>query len=340
MSVEVIKSGVVYNEKEIEIVKISSGSVSATLLSFGAIIQSLCFDGNDVALGYDKVESYINKRGHHGAMVGRYVGRIKDAKFTLNGVEYNLSKNANGINHSHGGFEAFNRKVWDVEAEDDSVIFTYLSVDGEEGYPGNLTTKVKYSIVNGNEFTIEYIGVSDKDTPFNPTNHVYFNLNNDKSKDCLTTTMQIYADNICGTDDNQVSTNEYVPVKRTALDFTVAKPLGRDIDADEELIRIATGHDHTYILSEDRSWKKAAEAICPESGIKLECYTDMPAMTIYTANYLNEDEGKFGVNNFRRQGFCLETSFVPNSVNIPEFPDSILKAGEEFYSKTVYIFSK
>lgn len=340
MSVKINKTGTVVDGKEIFEYVITSGKISATLYSYGAVIQSLVFDGNDVALGYENVEGYIKNRSHHGAPVGRYVGRIKDAKFVLNGIEYNLSKNNNGVHHSHGGFNGFNRQVWDAEIEENAVIFTYLSPDGEEGYPGNLTATIKYSIVNGTDFVIEYTGISDKDTPFNPTNHVYFNLNEDKSKDCLTTELQINAEKISGTDDKQFSIDCYVPVKGTALDFTSPKPLGRDIDSSEELIQIATGHDHTYVLSDDRSWKKAAEAFCPESGIRMACYTDMPIVTLYTANYLNEQEGKFGVNNFRRQGFCLETSFIPNSVNIPSFPNTILRAGDKFYSKTCYSFSK
>ncbi len=340
MAIEVINTGTFVDGKEIKKYVVSSGEMELSLLSYGAVIQSVVYKGNDTVLGYDTVEGYINNSSYQGSMVGRYVGRIMHGKYTYNGTEYHLSLNSGGKHHSHGGFSGFNRKAWDSEIDGDAVIFSYTSPDGEEGYPGNITVTVRYSIVNGNEFTIEYTGLSDKDTPFNPTNHVYFNLNNDKSKDCLDTLLQIDTDYICDTDEDQVSNGEYLAVEGTPVDFRVAKPNGRDTNAKHDLIRIGHGHDHTYLLGEDRSWKKAAEAYCEESGIKMQCYTDMPIVTLYAANWLDEKDGKFGVNNFYRQGFCLETSFVPNSVNIPHFPNTVIKAGEKFYSKTVYIFSK
>lgn len=343
MSAEIKNTGIIYNEKEIKEVTLSSGDIKATVLSFGAIIKDLYFGDNDTVLGYPSAESYVKNTSHQGAMVGRYVGRIKYGKFTLNGTEYQLSLNSGGKHHSHGGFNAFNRQVWDVVAVDNdapSVTFAYRAADGEEGYPGNIDCTVTYSIKNGNTLAIEYTGLSDKDTPFNPTNHAYFNLNLDKSKDVSETLLQIPAEKVCDTDEDQVSNGEYIEVAGTPLDFTSPKPIGKDIDADYEPIKIATGHDHTYVLGEDRSWKFAAKAYCPESGITMTCYTDMPIVTFYSANYLNEKDGKGGINNFRRQGFCLETSFIPNSVNIPTFPNSILKAGEKFYSRTEYSFKK
>lgn len=343
MTVEVKNTGTIYDQKEIKEIILRSGDLEATFLTFGAVIQKLIYKGNDTVLGYETADDYVNNSSHHGSVVGRYVGRIKYGKFTYGGVEYSLPLNSGGKHHSHGGANGFNRRVWDIAAIDEtvpSVTLAYRAADGEEGYPGNIDCTITYSIKNGNTLAIEYTGISDKDTPFNPTNHAYFNLNVDKSKNVYDTLLQINAPKVCDTDEDQISNGEYIEVAGTPLDFTTPKAIGKDIDADYEPIRIATGHDHTYVLSEDREWKFAAKAYCPESGITMECYTDMPIVTFYSANYLNEKVGKFGINNFRRQGFCLETSFIPNSVNIPAFPDTILKAGDKFYSKTEYIFNK
>lgn len=345
MSVEVIKTGSVVNGKEVikYILCTENGDMSVSLLSYGAVIQSIIYKGVDCALGFDTVEGYVNNNSCQGAIIGRYANRMKDGRFTLNGKVYQLGLNSGGINHAHGGFIGFDKKVWDGcvnEGKNPSVTFSYRSVDGEEGYPGNLDVEVTYSIVNENEFTIEYTGLSDADTPLNLTNHVYFNLNTSHIKDVLDTELTVYADRIPDTDEAQVCNGKVIEISGTPLDFTTAKTIGRDIESDIPVMKCACGHDHSYILGFDRNRKKAATAYSPESGITLECFTDMPAVGLYTANYLNESDGKNGINLFKRQGFCLETQFIPNSVNIPEFPCSVIKAGEKFYSKTTFIFTK
>ena len=293
-----------------------------------------------VILGFDNINALAPHKGFYGSTVGRYANRIANGKFTLEGQEYSLAIN-NGPNSLHGGIENFSIKVWDAkQINDNTVELEYFSEHMEEGYPGNLTIKVKYTLTDDNEIIIGYEATTDKTTVINLTNHAYFNLNGEGNGDILDHTIQIMADNYTPTDETAIPTGEIASVKDTPLDFTQSERIGKGINADHSQIKIGFGYDHNYVLNPHDMQTPVAVVIGDLTGIKMEVFTDQPGMQFYTGNYLSEvNTLRGGIKTKPRTGFALETQHFPDSPNKPQFPSTVLKPGEVFNTTTIYKLS-
>ncbi len=315
----------------------SAAGMSATLLDYGATLQSLCVPcraGNrvDVALGYDTAVEYEAQGGYLGATIGRVGNRIGGAAFSLGGKTYELAKN-NGANHLHGGVRGFDKRMWQMDAREDSVVFERLSPDGEEGYPGNLRVRVTYTLTPEGALHIAYDADTDADTLVNLTNHTYFNLDGGGSIESHR--LQIFAERFCENDADTLPTGRLLDVEGTPFDFRAGKLIGADLRADDEQLRRCGGYDHNFCLS----GKRAAMLCGAQSGVKLTVWTDMPGMQLYTANFLTERRGKNGTVMQKHGAVCLETQLYPNAMNCYGFPSPVLRAGTHLHSETVYAFS-
>jgi len=321
--------------------------MEAAITNYGGTLVSLKVpDRNgkleDVVLGYDKLDDYADGKAYFGATVGRYANRIAQGKFTLNGTTYTLAKN-DGENHLHGGF---NKRVWtekDVSSSAGQALeLTYLSKDGEEGFPGNLSVKVVYTLTDQNELKIDYSATTDKDTVINLTNHSYFNLAGQGNGDILQHQLMIRADRFTPVDATLIPTGELRSVKGTPFDFTNATAIGARIDQDDEQLKLGRGYDHNWVLNSGTagSLSLAAQAYDPHSGRLLEVWTTEPGIQFYTGNFLDGTiRGKGGKVYNRRFAFCLETQHFPDSPNHSGFPSTVLKPGQHYRSTTVYKFS-
>jgi aldose 1-epimerase len=328
----------------------NKNSVEAAITNYGGTIVSLKVpDRNgklaDVVLGYDKVDDYANGKAYFGAIIGRYGNRIAHGKFTLNGTTYTLPKN-DGDNTLHGGLKGFNKRVWtakDVSSSAGQALeLTYLSKDGEEGFPGNLSVKVVYTLTDQNEIKIDYSATTDKDTIVNLTNHSYFNLAGQGSGDILQHQLMIRADRFTPVDATLIPTGELRSVKGTPFDFTDATAIGARIDQDDQQLKLGRGYDHNWVLNNGTSGSLslAAQAYDFHSGRLLEVLTTEPGIQFYTGNFLDGTiRGKEGKVYNRRYAFCLETQHFPDSPNHPEFPSTVLKPVQHYRSTTVYKFS-
>ena len=317
----------------------NSAGMSVTVLDYGATIQSIAVPNRsggftDVALGYDTVEEYEAGDGYLGATIGRVGNRIAGARFDLGGVTYTLAKN-DGENHLHGGTRGFDAYIWQAQVKGESaVVFSRLSPDGEENYPGNLKVSVTFTLTQDNALSIAYDAVSDKDTLLNLTNHTYFNLNG--GGDVLAHELQICAERFCEATAQCIPTGRLLPVEGTPMDFRTPKPIGRDIRADWDQLRYMGGYDHNFVLT---GGKTAAVVYSPASGVEMTVRTDLPGVQLYTANSLGERTGKGGSTMGRWGALCLETQLYPDGVNHYGFPSPVLHAGEAFHSETVYRFA-
>lgn len=318
----------------------------AKVTTYGAILTELHIPDRDgkpgnVVLGFDNLAQYVKGHPGFGATIGRYANRIGGARFTLDGVEYALAAN-NGRHHIHGGPKGFDKKVWRAQplpATDQSVgvAMSYLSPDGDEGYPGNLEVTVTYTLTADGALRIDYRATTDKATVVNLTNHSYFNLAG--SGDVLATELQIMADRYTPADQDLIPTGEIAPVQGTPLDFTAPHPIGARID---QLRPRPNGYDHNYVLnpSPDGTPVLAARAYDPRSGRVMEALTTEPGVQLYTANWLDGKlTGVGGVSYGRHAGFCLETQHYPDSTNKPHFPSVVLRPSQTFKSTTIYRFS-
>ncbi len=306
---------------------VSQGDLAVSVLTYGATVQSICYRGVERTLGYHTLEEYQTLGGCLGATVGRYANRIAAGKFTLNGKEYDVGCNEAGRGHLHGGKIGMHMKMWQAEAVDDHTLrMRHTLEDGEEGYPGKMEIAVLFT-VEQDALKITYQAVSDRDTVFNPTNHAYFNLGSPSAEEHL---LRVEADHYTPVDELLIPTGELRPVAGTPFDFTAEKPIGKEIDAADEQLAIGGGYDHNFAVR-GSGLRLAATAFSPESGVGMECYTDMPGVQLYTGNFLEPPFRK-------RQGFCLETQFYPDSPNHPAFPSAALRAGERFMSVTEYRF--
>jgi aldose 1-epimerase len=299
----------------------------------------------DVICGYDDVESYLKNSGYQGAIIGRFGNRIKNSSFTLDGKEYKLFNNE-GDNHLHGGKEGFDKKIWDAKSwEIGNTMFlemSYLSKDMEEGYPGNLLVKVLYTFDQGNVLTINYKATTDKKTVLNLTNHAYFNMGGYCSSNIGKHTLWLDADKISEIDEKLIPTGKELSVENTPFDFRKEKLIGKDIDADNVILKYGQGYDHNYILNNDGELKHIATLSDPVSKRSMKVYTNQPCIQIYTANCINEEESPFKKKaaQKKRCAVCMETQHAPNSPNISEFPSCELKPGELYDYTTVFKFEK
>lgn len=320
----------------------NTNGMTVKITNYGGIVTSLQVpDKNgqleDVVLGFDSLDKYLEGHPYFGALVGRYGNRIAKGKFTLNGTEYQLAAN-NGENHLHGGIKGFDKVVWNAEIvkkeNEVGIKLSYLSKDGEEGYPGNLSAVVIYTLTKNNELKIQYEAETDKPTPVNLTHHSYFNLKGAGNGDILGHLMTISADRFTPVDEGLIPTGELKSVKDTPMDFTVPKAIG------ERINRVKGGYDHNYVLNDwDGSLKRAAKVVEPVSGRVMEVWTTEPGLQFYTGNFLDGTiTGKNGKVYHKHYGFCLETQHFPDSPNKPEFPLTILKPGEKYTHTTIYRF--
>lgn len=295
----------------------------------------------NVTFGYDKPEDMISGNPFFGTVVGRYANRIAGGKFTLDGVEYSLTVN-NGPNSLHGGPGGWHSLVWDGEMISESKVpavrFTLESPHMQEGYPGNMKVEVVYSWTDDNEIILDYKCTTDKKTILNVTNHVYFNLHGSGNGDVLDHELLMHASRIVTIDSIMIPTGELREVKGTPFDFTTPRLIGERISDEDDQIKNANGYDHTFIL--DKGETVAAVLFDPVSGRQMEVITDLPGIQFYTGNFLNGTITGYGGKPYTfRSGLCLETGFYPDSPNHPEFPSTVLDAGETFKSRTIYRFS-
>jgi aldose 1-epimerase len=301
----------------------------------------------DVTLGHTNAGEYQSGKGYLGATVGRYGNRIAHGKFSLDGKEYTLPKN-DGENSLHGGTVGFNGHMWaarDVStAAGEAVLMTYVSKDGEEGYPGNLTITVIFSVPAAeNALKIEYSAATDKDTVLNPTNHSYFNLAGQGNGDILKNEMTIHASRFTPVDSTLIPTGELKKVAGTPFDFTKATAVGARIEHNDEQLKFGKGYDHNWVLDKkagSTAPSLAVEVYEPTSGRMMSVYTTEPGVQFYTGNFLDGSvTGKDGKAYDHRSALCLETQHFPDSPNHPDFPTTELKPGQKFHSTTIYKFS-
>lgn len=323
--------------------------MEVAITNFGGTIVSIKVpdkNGNiaDVLLGYDDVSGYQGGKAYFGATIGRYGNRIAKGKFTLDGKTYTLPQN-DGVNTLHGGTKGFSQRVWtakDVSGPAGQALqLTYVSKDGEEGFPGNLSVKVVFTLANTNELKIDYSATTDKDTVLNLTNHSYFNLSGKGEGDILGTELTLHASKFTPVDATLIPTGELRAVKGTPFDFTKSTAIGARINQDDEQLKLAGGYDHNWVLDAGKtvSLHLAAQAYDPTSGRELEVLTTEPGIQFYTGNFLDGSiHGKGGKVYNKHAAFCLETQHFPDSPNHPKFPTTELKPGQRYHTMTVFKF--
>jgi len=327
---------------------LKNSNIVAAITNYGARVVSLLVpDKNgkmtDVVVGFDNVNDYTQGSDtYFGAIVGRYGNRIAKGKFELDGKEYTLPTN-NGPNSLHGGDTGFSRKVWDAQQLNDSTLqLTYVSKDGEEGYPGTLTAKVTYTVMGNQGLKIDYYATTDKKTVVNLTNHSYFNLNGEGSGTINNHLMMINADKFTPVDSTLIPTGNLESVANTPLDFRSPTAIGARInDTSSVQLKYGKGYDHNFVINPTNdSLTKAAEVMGDQSGIVMDVYTDQPGMQFYGGNFMDGSHTiKGGKKDNYRTAFCLETQHYPDSPNHPDFPSTTLSPGEVYKTTTIYEFS-
>lgn len=342
--------GTLPDGQDVEIYHLSNeNGMSVDIITYGGIITSWTApnkagDYENIALGHDSLQHYLENNSYFGALVGRYGNRIAKGQFTLDGNAYQLATN-NEPNHLHGGIKGFDKVVWTAETsqgpEAVSLILSHVSQDMEEGYPGNLNTKVTYTLNNNDELKVDYLAITDKKTIVNLTQHTYFNLSGDFNKTNLDHEIMIAADAYLPVDETLIPTGEIRPVEGTPFDFTQAKAIGAEIEAENTQITRGNGYDHCWVLNNQGSMRKVASAYHPESGRLLEIFSDEPGIQLYTGNFLNGSLPMFGGEGTYqfRTGFCLETQHYPDSPNQPDFPSVVLTPQEIYQTTTTFKFS-
>jgi aldose 1-epimerase len=333
------------DEKEAHIYRlINSEGVEVDVTNYGATLVSIKAPdrhGNfaDITAGYDDVAGYEEGKSYFGGTVGRYANRIARGEFTLNGVKYTLTKN-NGPNHLHGDF---NKRWWSPEdvstPQEPRLRLRYLSKDGEEGYPGNVNVTVDYALTEANELKLDFEATTDKDTVLNLTNHSYFNLAS--AGDILSHEVTLFASHFIPVDETQIPTGEIRLVEGTPFDFRTPHAIGARINADDQQLKIGLGYDHTYVVDNGGASAPvlAARAFEPRTGRVLEVFTTEPGVQFYTGNHLDGSSHGKGKTYTFRTDFCLEVQHFPDSPNHPNFPTTVLKAGEVRRAHTIYRFS-
>ncbi|MDA0178441.1 galactose mutarotase [Mesoflavibacter profundi] len=327
----------------------NANGVEMDVITYGGRITSLKVPNKDgklenVILGFDTIEDYQKDNPFFGALIGRYGNRIAKGKFTLNGEEFTLATN-DGSNHLHGGVNGFDRVVWTAKPiegiEDSSLQLVYRSKDGEEGYPGNLKVTVTYTLTKDNAVEVTYEATTDKTTVVNLTQHAYFNLTGDFSKDILNHDVVINADAFLPVDETLIPTGEIRKVEGTPFNFNSSKKIGEDINADNEQLKRGKGYDHCWVLNGEKGdMRFVASAYDETSGRFMEIFTEEPAIQFYTGNFLDGTLPMVNGGTYaHRTGFCLETQHYPDSPNQDNFPSTVLNPGETYKTKTTFKFS-
>lgn len=324
---------------KLQLFNLSNGVMDVVLCNYGCTIVAMQVPDRygqkkNVVAGFKTIEEYQNNPNYLGCTVGRFANRIAFGKFKLDGTEYQLECN-NGVNHLHGGINAFHKKVWQVEETADGINMHYLSRDGEEGYPGNLNVSVKYSFAANNKFVIEYTATTDKPTIINLTNHSYFNLSGFEEATIYNHVLKINAENYTPKNENNIPSGEIESVSGTPYDFRAPKCLGKDID---DLVS-DMGYDINYTLDKTNDEQPCAVVYEPVSGRKLHLFTTMPGLQLYTANWWDGTEQGTQNKMYQQHGaVALETQSFPDAPNHPEFPNVVLHPGEVYRSKTIFQF--
>jgi aldose 1-epimerase len=319
------------------------------VINFGAIVTSLTVpDRNgkyeDVVSGYDSLQGYMDATNYFGAIVGRYGNRIGKGQFALEGKKYQVTVN-DGENHLHGGKIGFNKVLWTAKPVQDSagpsLQLTYVSPDGEEGYPGTVTLSVTYTLTDNNELRVVYEGTTDKETIFNPTHHSYFNLSGSFNNTILDHLLTIEADSMTPVDKGLITTGKYLGVTNTPMDFRTPIAIGARINDQFEQLVFGKGYDHNWVIKNYSKGKvrKASELYEQKSGRLMTVYTDQPGLQFYSGNFLDGTAKGKGVSYQFRTGLCLEAQCYPDSPNKPEFPSATLRPGEVYHQTTIYQFS-
>lgn len=329
--------------REVSIYTIRTDRLCAKVTDLGAVLVSLMTPDRsgamkDVVLGYEDVEHYLENPSCFGATVGPNANRIAGASFVIDGVEYKVPANE-GANNLHSD-KMFYKRLFDAQEGEDSVTFTLTLPDGDAGFPGNRTFTVKYSLTE-EELRIDYRAVSDKKTVINPTNHSYFNLAGEDNGSIADHVLRLNCSGFTKIVKGAIPTGEIASVKGTALDFTTAKPIGRDVDSTEEQMQLVGGYDHNYVIdgyTGDGSLLAAGEVYEPASGRVMEVLTTLPGIQFYTSNGMVAEGGKAGRTYGSRSAYALETQFFPDNVHHENFPASIFGPGHDYVSTTVYRF--
>ena len=336
--------------KEAQLISLTNkNGMAVNISNYGATVVSIIVpdkDGklDDVIIGYNSAQEYADGTSYHGATVGRYANRIAGGRFTLNGTDYVLVLNNNGKNCLHGGNIGYNKLFWTIieteDGDEPSVALYYSDADGRENFPGTVDVTVKFTVTADNEFKIEYFAKTDKDTVINLTNHSYFNLSGYNAGNISDHLLKINAEYYTPTDQNLIPTGEIASVFGTALDFTDFRRLGDGLEKNYKELEYQNGYDHNFILDNDFKIREVAAIKDTASGRVMKVYSDMPAVQLYTGNFLNGSEkGKDEKPIGYRSGFCLETQFTPNSPNLGDkFPNCVLKANDEYKHVTIYKF--
>jgi aldose 1-epimerase len=334
----------------VDLYTLRNGKAEVSIATWGATVTSVRVPDRtgtlaDVVLGFDTLEPYLKEHPFFGVVVGRYANRIGQARFTLDGTEYRLTAN-NGKNQLHGGPEGFYRKLWKAEEVDSkdgpAVKLTYVSPDGEQGYPGTLTASVIYTLTNAGALRMEYTATTDKPTVINLTNHAYFNLAGQGHGDILGHELTVHASRYTPVDETSIPTGELRSVAKTPFDFRAPAALGAHIDDQDAQLVIGKGYDHNFVLDGGvtRKPRLVASMRDPVSGRVLEIVTTEPGLQLYSGNFLDgKITGKGGKAYGRRQAFCLETQHYPDSPNHPSFPPVVLRPGKRYHTTTLYQFT-
>jgi aldose 1-epimerase len=319
----------------------NENGMEACVTNYGARLVSLVYQGKDCVVGFDNVVDYRRFRQNYGATVGRYVGRIKGAKFTLDGVEYPLQENGKGV-ISHGGYPGFADHVWTLKAQTDSTVtLQYVSADGENGFPGELTVNLTYKLSNRNGLEVSYEATTTKPTVLNLTNHSFFNISGNLKQEITNQMLWVNSDKIATFDAQKNLDGKMMKVKGTPFDFRKPTRIGARIDDENAQLKITRGYDHSFVLNTKGSDQKAAAMITDEATkIRMTVYTTEPVLHIYTGNGLKGNtRGKQDVYYPRRSAICFEAMHLADSPNQPQFPSTVLRPGETFRSHTAYVFS-
>jgi len=336
--------------QSVELFKLkNSYGIEVDIITYGGIITSLKVPNKegkieDIVLGFDTLEEYMNGSLYFGALIGRFANRIAKGEFSLNQRKYTLATN-NGENHLHGGEKGFDKVIWTakpIEGGDfSSLQLTYMSKDMEEGYPGNLTTIVTYTLTNNNELKVVYEAVTDKSTIVNFTQHSYFNLSGDLTKSILDHELVINADAFLPIDANLIPTGEFRNVANTPFDFKTAKHIGKEIELDNKQLNYGIGYDHNWVLNNQYAGIRfVASAYDRNSGRLLKVFSDQLGIQFYSGNFINDGlKIKNNSQYNQRSAFCLETQHYPDTPNKKDFPSVVLNPDEKFESETIFKFS-
>ncbi|MBS7009439.1 aldose epimerase family protein [Anaerostipes sp.] len=334
------------NEKDAWLFTIeNTKGMKVQVSNFGAVLTSLWVKNKngelkDVVLGYEKLEGYFDNHPMFGAVVGRNINRISNGRFEIDGVTYELEKNRGRHNIHSDKENGFHKVLWDYEpAADNGVKFTYISPEGEQGFPGTLIFSVTYILTEACGLVISYRGVSDKKTLINVSNHTYFNLGGHESGNIYNTKIRIFADEYTPVDAERIPTGEIASVQGTPFDFIEAQRIGNKLNEQSPELQSSGGFDHNFVIqNQNIGIRKAAEASCEEEGIRMEIYSDLPGLQFYTSNVLEQIKGKDGAVYGKHSGFCMEPQYYPNSINTEGFYTPLFKKNEEYKTTTIYQF--